>query len=258
MALRVSGGGAPGAPVTVESAHPFAAAADGGPADLTARIELPGASAMRVTWDERCSCTQGHDRIDFFADAACEQRMPGTSADGYSNRPSYYHPTDWNSCVVIAGASAYVRFHVHGAPSEDDAWGFRLTAAPLALPHEEWALASAAAGGRRLTLRVMLLPSPLSGCPPVAVMALADPVSGAELSRYAGRAVLTGETEDVEDGFSDWPRVIGTRPVERALGAADVAPGARLTLSLASPVAEKEGEVFEVLSGPVAVAAPQF
>jgi hypothetical protein len=63
---------------------------------------------------------------------------------------------------------------------------------------------------------------------------------------------------DVEDGFSDWPRVIGTEPVARGLGAADVALGARLTLSLASPVAEKEGEVFEVLAGPVAVAAPQF
>jgi len=258
MALRVSGGGAPGAAATVESAHPFAAAPDGGPADLVALLHLPGASAMRIAWDERCSCTQGRDDVAFFADAACEQRLPGTSADGYSNRPSYCQPPDWKEVVTVAGSSVYVRFHIHGPPSEDDAWGFRLTATPLALPHDAWALASTAPGGRRLTLRVMLLPSHWSGAPPTAVMALADPRSGAELSPYAARSVLTGEMRDVEDGFSDWPRVIGTEPVARGLGAADVAPGARLTLSLASPVAEKEDEVFEVLAGPVAVAAPQF
>jgi hypothetical protein len=100
--------------ITIESPHQYP-----DDANYTRVITLPGAAAIKVTFDERCS-TESCDRLAF---------TPGDSIppdyDGVTNLPIIYKCGDDWGTFVIEGDTASYRFTSDGSVTD---WGYKFTA----------------------------------------------------------------------------------------------------------------------------------
>ncbi|CAH2068345.1 unnamed protein product, partial [Iphiclides podalirius] len=110
------GGRAPPQPVTVDSPHPYA-----DDTDISGVVKIPGASSLRVTFEQGCSTERRND--------------PLTVSDGAGRvlaTRSGREPADWAQEIVVNGDELRWRFTSDGSVN---GWGWRFTVNPILPAH---------------------------------------------------------------------------------------------------------------------------
>ncbi|CAH0405793.1 unnamed protein product [Chilo suppressalis] len=110
------GGRAPPQPVTVDSPHPYA-----DDTDIAGVVKIPGASSLRVTFEQGCSTERRNDPLT-ISDAT------GRVLTTRSGR----EPSDWSQEIIVAGDELRWRFT---SDSSVNGWGWRFTAHPILPSH---------------------------------------------------------------------------------------------------------------------------
>ena len=118
----------------VESVHPYA--------DNTITntlVEVPGAQAYRITFDERSSTERTYDYVKFYKDDTLSEYWGEEKYHGGRGSSSKHFPGVGGVPSLVIPASRFV-VHFFSDGSNND-WGFKFTATPCALTD------TAAAGG---------------------------------------------------------------------------------------------------------------
>ena len=111
---------------TVESAHPYANSTH-----TYTTIEVPGAEAYRVTFDERTSTERTYDYLQFFKSDDHKEYWGDEKYHGGRGGSSKHFPGVGGTPPLLIPASRFV-MHFHTDESNDD-WGFKFTATPCPL-----------------------------------------------------------------------------------------------------------------------------
>ncbi|XP_047031157.1 probable E3 ubiquitin-protein ligase HERC2 [Helicoverpa zea] len=110
------GGRAPPQPVTVDSPHPYA-----DDADISGVVKIPGASSLRVVFEQGCSTERRNDPLTISDSTG---RVLATR--------SGREPTDWAQEIIVNGDELRWRFTSDGSVN---GWGWRFTAHPMLPSH---------------------------------------------------------------------------------------------------------------------------
>ncbi|XP_052754599.1 probable E3 ubiquitin-protein ligase HERC2 isoform X2 [Galleria mellonella] len=110
------GGRAPPQPVTVDSPHPYA-----DDTDISGVVKIPGASSLRVTFEQGCSTERRNDPLTISDSTG---RVLATR--------SGREPADWAQEIIVQGDELRWRFT---SDSSVNGWGWRFTAHPVLLSH---------------------------------------------------------------------------------------------------------------------------
>lgn len=105
------GGGASLRPVTLETKHPYP-----DDSELSGHVYMPGATAIRLEFDQRCSTERLHDPLAIID---CNGKIIGIK--------SGREWADWSE-LVVPGDEFYWRFVSDGSVN---GWGWKLTAYPI-------------------------------------------------------------------------------------------------------------------------------
>ena len=110
----------------VESVHPYA---DNN--DSYKIVEMPGAQAYRITFDERSSTELTYDYVKFFKDdmlSECwgEEKYHG----GRGSSSKHFLGVGTTPSLIVPAGRFIVHFHSDGSNND---WGFKFTATPCAL-----------------------------------------------------------------------------------------------------------------------------
>ncbi|CAK1599489.1 unnamed protein product [Parnassius mnemosyne] len=109
-------GRAPPLPATVDSPHPYA-----DDTDISGVVKIPGASSLRVTFEQGCSTERRNDPLT-ISDAA------GRVLATRSGR----EPADWAQEIIVNGDELRWRFTSDGSVN---GWGWRFTVYPILPAH---------------------------------------------------------------------------------------------------------------------------
>ncbi|XP_045760290.1 probable E3 ubiquitin-protein ligase HERC2 isoform X8 [Maniola jurtina] len=107
---------APPHPVTVDSPHPYA-----DDTDISGVVKIPGASSLRVSFEQGCSTERRNDPLTISDSAG---RVLATR--------SGREPMDWAQEIVVNGDELRWRFTSDGSVN---GWGWRFTAHPILPSH---------------------------------------------------------------------------------------------------------------------------
>ncbi|CAH0722311.1 unnamed protein product, partial [Brenthis ino] len=110
------GNRAPPHPVTVDSPHPYA-----DDTDISGVVKIPGASSLRVTFEQGCSTERRNDPLTISDSAG---RVLATR--------SGREPADWAQEIVVNGDELRWRFTSDGSVN---GWGWRFTVHPILPSH---------------------------------------------------------------------------------------------------------------------------
>ncbi|XP_068628740.1 probable E3 ubiquitin-protein ligase HERC2 [Battus philenor] len=110
------GGRAPPQPVTVDSPHPY-----GDDTDISGVVKIPGATSLRLTFEQGCSTERRNDPLTISDSAG---RVLATR--------SGREPADWAQEIVVNGDELRWRFTSDGSVN---GWGWRFTVHPILPAH---------------------------------------------------------------------------------------------------------------------------
>lgn len=114
------------APVVCESLHDYA-----NNTNETDMIDVPGASALIVTFDAQSVTEEGHDYLAFYLDAECNRRVPG-SEEKYSGSGNRWPGVADSEPLRIPCGRFWYRWVTDGSHTY---WGWRMTVTPVVPSH---------------------------------------------------------------------------------------------------------------------------